>query len=251
MKKIFFLLIIIFTGHYHASAQDTLVWKEASKESRLYHSYRLEISDPPYGLKKIEGLTSKIKAVDDETGLGGKETLNQKIYLPLSFPEKFTYHMIHPESYSQNCDAMPPIQDEQKKIFAQLPDVFGEFNWSERQSKFFLANRDSVILLMRACILKDNRIGLNFKQVIVDINAKEMIPLLISIYNTNKKDHDILTMLMLLMKDNEYDQFLVSASYKKLYADSDASYKACLTFNTANEELIIKRATDFYNGLHK
>jgi hypothetical protein len=250
MKKIFFSLIII-TGHSYSFAQDTMVWKEASKESRLYHSYRLETSNPLYSLKKIEELVSKIKAVDDETGLGGKETLNKKTYLSLSFPEKFTYHMIHPESYSQNCDAMPPIQDEQKKIFAQLPDVFGEFEWSERQTKFFLANRDSVILLMKACITKDNRIGLNFKHVIIDINAKEMIPLLISIYNTNKKDHDILTMLMLLMKDNEYDQFLNSTSYKKLYADSDASYKAYLTFNTANEELIIKRATDFYNGLHK
>lgn len=250
MKKICFSLLVL-SGQYYSSAQDNVARKEASKESRLYHSYRLEISDPPYSLQKIEGLTSKIKAVDDASGMGGKQTLNQKLYLSLSLPEKFTYHMIHPESYSQNCDVMPPIQDEQNKIFAQLPDVFGEFNWSERQSKFFSANRDSVILMMKSCISKDNRIGLNFKQVIVDINAKEMIPLIISIYNANKKDHDILTVLMLLMKDNKYGQFLVSTSYKKLYADKDASYKTYLTFSTANEELIIKGASDFYNGLHK
>jgi hypothetical protein len=53
------------------------------------------------------------------------------------------------------------------------------------------------------------------------------------------------------MKDSEYDQFLLSVSYKKLYADPEASYKSFLTFNTANEALILKRATDFYNGQHQ
>jgi hypothetical protein len=105
---------------------------------------------------------------------------------------------------------------------------------------------------IQACVTKDRRIGLNYKQVLVDINAKEMIPFLISTYNISKKDHDILTVLMLLMKNNEYQPFMVSTSNKKLYgSDEYSSYKAFLVFNTANEELIIKRATDFYNGLAK
>ena len=53
--------------------------------------------------------------------------------------------MIHGESFSQNCDAMPPIQDEHKKIFSYLPDAFDEFAWSDRQSVFFKDNKDSIM----------------------------------------------------------------------------------------------------------
>jgi hypothetical protein len=234
------LLSLSFSLH----AQDK--WKEPSKESQAYHDFREENTDPPYGLKKIEALVSKIKTDEEDNA-----KLNPKAYAALSLREKFTYHMIHGESYSQNCDAMPPVQDEHKKIFARLPDAFGEYAWSERQIKFFKTNRDSVIRWMEEMISKDNRVGLNFKQAIVKMNAKEMIPFLISTYNATKKDHDLLTVLLLLMKENKDKPFLASASYKKLYGDEYASYQAYLGFNTANEELIIKRATDFYNGLKK
>jgi len=250
MKKLC-LLLLVLTAYHYSRAQDDDSNKPSSEESEEYHSYRLEITEPPYGLDKVSALIAKIKRTEGDNGDDGTEALDQKTYLSLSLREKFTYNMIHPESYSQNCDAMPAVQDEQKKIFGQLPDAFGEYSWSEHQSKFFLANKDSVMAWMRSIISKDNRVGLNFKQVMVDINAKEMIPFLINMYNAEKKDHDILTVLMLLMKDNEYDEFLVSLSYKKLYADKESSYKAYLNFNTANEELIIKRATNFYNELHK
>lgn len=220
--------------------------KEPSKESQAYHDYRTENSEPSYGLKKIEAFIKKIKADDEDN-----EKLDVKSYSALTLREKFTYHMIHAESYSQNCDAMPPIQDEHKKIFAQLPDAFGEYGWSDRQINFFKANKDSVIKFMEEIILKDNRVGVNFKEAIVEMNAKEMIPFLVQTYNATKKDHDILTVLLLLMKQNKYQPFMVSTSYKKLYGDEDASYESYLNFNTANEELIIKRATDFYNGLKK
>jgi len=247
MKKTLFLLLLnaLACGSVRAQANDD--YKEASKESEAYHEYRMVLTEPPFGLQKINGLCAKIKAVDTD-GDEGTAILDPKKYSALSFREKFTYHMIHPESFSQNCDAMPTIQDEQKKIFGQLPDAFGDENWSDRQHKFFIAHKDSVIALMQYCITKDKRVGLNFKHAIVDINAKEMIPFLISIYNEQKKDHDILTVLMLLMKNNAYQPFMVSASNKKLYADPDDSYKSYLNFNVENEELIIKRALDFYSG---
>jgi len=243
-------LALTMLSAYCATGQDTLGGKSPSKESHDYDLYRLQSSYPPYGLQKVQEMVRNLKLHDDTVGFGAKRTLSQKAYLSLSLREKFTYHMIFPESYSQNCSMMPPIPDEQDKIFAELPEAFGEYNWSDRQTKFFLANRDSVIQLMRECIAKDKQVGLNFKHVIVDISAREMIPLLISFYNGDKRDHDLLTVLMLLMSESEYDQFLLSASYKKLYADPDASYKSFLIFNTANEALILKRATDFYNGLH-
>jgi len=252
MKKICCCLVMLAV-YTCVMAQDEDEYKRPSEASLAYHEYRLTRTDPPYSLYKIRDLISKLKPADGSDDMGGTIALDQKIYLSLSLREKFTYHMIHPETYSQNCDAMPPIQDEEKKIFGQLPDVFGENSWSDKQNKFFLANRDSVIALMEDCATKQKHIGLHFKHVIVDINAREMIPFIIATYNVDKKDHDLLTVLMLLMKNNEYPEFLTSTSYKKLYANTDyeTSYKAHLVFNIANEALIIKRATDFYNGLHK
>lgn len=239
----FFVCVISF-----AQAEE---WKDASKESHAYHVYREKITRPPDGLEKILGMINKISTDQNIGADEDNSALPLKNYSSLSLREKFTYNMVHGESYSQNCDAMPPIQDEQKKIFARLPDVFGEYSWSTRQRDFFKANKDSVVSLMTASIERTNRVGVNYKQVIVDINAAEMIPLLIKTYNAEKKDHDILTVLMLLMLNDSYGPFLSSVSYKKLYADKVSSYTAYLTFNAANEALIIQRATDFFNGLPK
>ena len=239
MKNFILFFLLFLTNNYLFAQEDSLM-KEPSKESQAYHDFREKNTVPPYGLQKINELL-KLTKVDEEDN----EKIDEKAYLLLSLREKFTYNMIHAESFSQNCDADPPIQDEQKKIFAQLPDAFGEYNWSERQEGFFKANKDSVIELMKASILRTNRVGLNFKKAIVLLYAKEMIPLLIKTYNLNKKDHDILTVLMLLMKESEYPPFINSLSYKKLYADETSSYQAFLSFNAANEELIIKRANAF------
>ena len=103
---------------------------------------------------------------------------------------------------------------------------------------------------MKESVTRTKRIGANFKHAIIEINAKEMIPFLIDTYNIAKKDLDILTVLMHLMKDNKYEPFLKSASYKKLYSD-DSNYMSYLAFNKSNEDLIIKRATDFYNATKK
>ncbi|MFX1707359.1 hypothetical protein PV783_25545 [Chitinophaga sp. CC14] len=246
MKKIVAALLSVFAYSVCFSQEDG-TWVEPSKESQAYHEYRLKISRPPDGLGKVLALIAKTGDDEDEnTSLPPK-----KEYMALSMREKLTYHLLHGESYSQNCDAMPPVPDEHKKIFAQLPDAFGEYSWSQRQQNFMKANRDSVIALMSASIQRSNRVGVNYKKAIIDINGREMIPLLISTYNRDHKDHDILTLLMILMKNNEYAPFLSSASYKKLYADEETSYQAFLNFNTANEALIIERATAFYNGLPK
>ena len=160
--------------------------------------------------------------------------------------------MTHGESYSQNCDVMPRVKDEHKKIFANLPDMFGEYAWSDRQSTFLTTNRDSVIALMKESITRSKRVGVNYKHAILEINAKEMIPFLITVYNsaTSQKDLDLLTLFLELMKNNEYEPFITSGSYRKLYSD-ESGYMSFLNYNKANEELIIKRVTDFYNANKK
>jgi hypothetical protein len=220
--------------------------KRQVDEDLVYHAVRVRLTVPPYGLTKIQALIKKIN-----TDAGDNKPLGQKDYNALSLREKFTYNMIHAESYSQNCDAEPPETNGDKKIFAYLPDAFGEYAWSERQTKFLSGNRDSVIAFMKESMGRTKRAGINFKQAMLEINAREMIPDIIATYRAGKvKDLDLLTVLMQLMKDNEYEPFLLSGSYKKLYAE-ETSYKTYLNYSKGNEDLIIKRSTDFYNAIKK
>jgi hypothetical protein len=97
---------------------------------------------------------------------------------------------------------------------------------------------------------RSKRMGANYKTAIVEINGREMIPYIIEVYNRDRKDRDLLTLLMLLMKNNEYKPFMDSQSFRKLYGDN-ANYYSYLDYNKANEDLIIKRAIDYYNTIGK
>lgn len=215
-------------------------------------AYVHDKTEPPYGLDTVKALIAKIKFVENpEGGETGSKALDEKTYASLSFNEKFTYHMVHPESYSQNCDILPAQPKKTERIYGTLPDVFGEFDWSERQLNFFKNNRDTVTQLMKSLIAKNSFIGTNIKEAIVAMNATEMIPYLTEFYNRKKEDHYILTVLLLLMKENKYPEFVNSTGYKKLYEQASEDYRNAphLVYNKANEDLIIQRATNFYNGL--
>jgi hypothetical protein len=225
-------------------SQDESEYKEASPESQAYHQYRIKTTTPPYGLEKIKALLASTKAGDDDDlALASKE------YTALSFRQRFTYTMIHAESFSQNCDAVPPVQDEHKKISGFLPDAFEEYSWSQRQQDFLIGNRDSVMALIKESATRSKRIGLNYKQAVLEINGWELIPFMVEVYNRDHKDLDILTLFMLMMKENKYAPFLASPSFTKLYGIKSNS-QSFIQFNKANEDLIIKRALDFYKGSH-
>jgi len=246
MKKLIPLLLVL-VATLAARAQDEEKLSEASK---AYHKARQRSTTPPYGIEKVRALLPKMKVVADGESDEGTKALSPAVYSSLSLREKFTYNMIHGEHYFQNCDINMPSYDEEKKIFGELPGVFGEENWSDRQRKFFKDNKDSVVGLIRESIGRTHYVGLNYKQILVEINATEMIPFLVDFYKQQRKDHDILTVLLLLMLNNNYPAFISSQSYNKLYAKGVIRYEAYLTGNTANQDLIMQRATDFYNGLH-
>jgi len=211
-----------------------------SNVDQSYYTYRHKISVPPYGLSKVKLLISKINK-DSESPI-----LNVKAYQSLNLREKFTYTMIHAEDYAQNCDIIEPVPNEHKKIFAYLDEPFPEYVWSERQRLFLNSNRDSIMSLIKASVARSGRMGLNYKEALHAINAKEMIPFIIETFKKDHKDMGLLTLLILMMKENEYQPFLVSESYRKLYKD-EASHRTYIEYNKANEDLIFKRAMDFYH----
>jgi hypothetical protein len=157
--------------------------------------------------------------------------------------------MIHGEIQTQNCDGMPATLGEEAKIFGHPVGPWGEEQaWGDRQTAFLHKNRTKVIGLLRSTMRSRERVGANLKKAIVELHAYELIPDMVSIFNRDKKDNDILSVFFLLMKDGKYKPFLASATYHKLYADEDASYKAFVVANPENKQLTISRATAYYKS---
>lgn len=242
MKNLLSVLLILSTIP-NLFAQDSENAHQ-SLTSRKYHEYRQAITAPSYHLAKINALVSKIKEDKD-----GNLRLPEKAYNALSFEEKFTYTMIHGEDSSQNCDAMMSTVKEESKIFGYFPDAFsgGNIVWSDRQRDFLTKNRSKVVSLLRATIKLRQRVGVNLKDAILEINGKELVPDLIAAYNIKKKDHDILTLLMLMMREDKFPEFIKSTSFTKLYGEN-SNYKGYLEATPANQKLIIERAMTYYKS---
>lgn len=245
MNKWINLILLLMLG-IAAKAQDETP-QQPSKASYAYREFKNYRSVPSYSLAKVKQLLKTIKDEERDDMDGYISALAPKYYNALKLREKFTYHLINPESYSQICDMPPVIMDEERKILGRLTDIYDEANWSDRQWKFFKEHRDSVLFYIKDCSKTYNRVGLNFKRIIEQVNGWELIPYLKEVYlKSKKKDTDILTLFMILMRDNKYPPFLESASWKKLYAVED-QYTSYIDFNTANADLILARVTDFYN----
>jgi hypothetical protein len=208
-----------------------------------------ELSTPHYGLDKVQAAINKV--VHQDYKPQGFFALTNSQYASLTLDEKFTYNMIHAEWYSQMCDMMPLFLYRDSiawRIFPQLPRFFGEYSWSNRQRDFFKNNRDSVIRLIKETIIHDGTAGLNLLTVIVDLNAKELTPLLIDTYRRYHSNHYILTTLMILMKNNRYAEFFRSPQYAQLYdLTSSGAHTDYLPYTTKNIEFILQQATKFYH----
>ena len=214
---------------------------KVSKTSEAYRQSRESVTKPSYGLAKIEKLIKKYKLRDKEDG-----PLPAAEYKKLTTAERFTYHMIFGEVSSQNCDAMPTFVDEEKHIYAYPPGAFqDERAWSDTQLATIKKSKSTFLPLLKATILK-GKIGCNLKQAILELDAVELIPTICEVYKQKRYDHDILSTLMILMKEGKFKPFMDSASYKKLYADDTSSYQSFLVANRENQDLIMSRAMAYY-----
>lgn len=221
-------------------AQDVPTPK-VSAATKRYHDARFRVTEPTYGLAKVKGLVKGIKPDGEDN-----ERLSQAAYDHLTTPEKFTYAMLHGEDMSQNCDAMPWIVDEEKKLFAYPPPIFGgDAAWSKRQMAFLTGHRTEVVRLLRSTMRAKGQVGANLKATIITLRANELIPDLLAVYNRDHYDGDILSVLMILMNDGKYEPFLKSETHRKLFGP-DANYGSYILANEANRKLMAERAMAFY-----
>jgi hypothetical protein len=219
---------------------------KVSAATRAYSLARRQTSYPAYGLAKVRAM---IKASKEDEEMNRR--LSDANYNRLSFAEKFTYNAIHGEDFSQNCEIFAPEKDEEKKIFAYPPGPFDfEQAWGKRQTDFFQQNRAKVISLLRESMKKTSFVGANYKQIMIDLDAWEMIPEIVTQYKRRRTDHDLLSVMNLFMKKGLYPPFLESQSYTKLYSD-ESLYTAYLVANKANQDLIMQRAMAYYKTKRK
>ena len=216
-------------------------WPKPSSASIAYNEYRNTSTTPTFGLSKVRALIKTLKY--DQAG-GMAVTSAQ--WNALTVAERFTYTMIHGEDENQNCDASPPIIDENLKIFAYTTPVFtNERGWSQRQRTYLANNRVAIVGLIRQIITSKHRIGANIKGTIQEINGWELVPDMITLYKRDRKDHDLLTTMMVLMNQDKFPEFLASSSWTKLYGP-EANYQAYISANRANQDLIMQRGARYY-----
>jgi hypothetical protein len=236
----FILIAIVASSISSAQDPDNLKISQASKQ---YSQFRQQNTYPKFQLPKIKEMIKKVKVAK-----GARPILSEAQFKALSVEEKFTYCLYYGEDETQNCDAMLPIENEHKKIFSFIPGAFhDEYTWSERQDKFFESSRIQVAKLVAKNIRSKGRVGANFKSLILRIKLTDVIPDLITVYKADRKDHDILTVLMFLMKEGAYEPFVKSTSHEKLFGES-AMYPSFIEASKANQELIMSRAMAFFKA---
>ena len=119
---------------------------------------------------------------------------------------------------------------------------------SDRQLMCLKTIRNYVMNSIKVDAELKGYLPLNYKSVIIDLNAVEMIPWLVDFFKrkTKEKDGDILTVFFNLMVVNKYPPFMKSISYQWLFVRSDRRPNSII-FNSANAKLTIERAMGLYS----
>lgn len=219
-----------------------------------HHSFSYSKKDhrqpsvPQYGFEKIKRLIAATKKTTKDNFFN--RPISALAFDSLTLREKFTYSMIHPESYLQNCSYYDNL-NEQGKIYRRLTPGYNENTLSKRQRGFLQQNRDSVLVWVKEFFIKNKTIGINLKQAITEVNGWEAIPLLTSNYKANKSDGHVLTTLIMLMKNGGFEKFLKSPIHEELYAKGKRIYFATIDHNKDNERFLLKTSGEYFEKCNK
>ncbi|CVK16697.1 hypothetical protein Ga0061079_10987 [Apibacter mensalis] len=251
MKEKYLLIILLMFTIYNAQETENKTYVDSSNTNNSYRKERLKNSIPSYNLSKIEKLIAKSMSMNSFEETKNTDNINfhlsEKDFNKLTIKEKFTYTMIYPEIIPSNVNTDSTIIHEENKIFGMLPSSNNYPKWSVRQKKFLNQYRKNIQEFIQESSSKNQYMGLNFKKALLEINAIESIPFLINFYNsTDKNDKDLLTVLMLLVKNGKYYPFIRSNVYRQLYNDNENIQEFYIDYSDKNEEYILKTAHNFY-----
>lgn len=224
-----FLLFICLVG----AGATTLAQNKEAEEINFYivNDGRTMNSKSPFGYEKLEKMKAAMKL------------MSQAAFDSLSPEEKFTFAMSFPEQFQQICAFRPP-QELKGKIYLNLAYVFTGSVMSKRQKEFLLNNPRQTIDLIRQTTTDTSFIGYNYKLTIRDLNAFELVPLVIANYRKTH-DNDLLSLLIEMMLKNRYAPFLRSEIGKEFKTEMDFRYnKRFLAFTKERERIILKYATE-------
>jgi hypothetical protein len=181
----------------------------------------------------------------------GDIRLSDGEFRSLSPLEKFIYAHKYPESSMQTCGLYDMARD-MSLIPANIPYLFDGERMSERQIKSLQDNRDSTMDYLSNCIDFYSHIPLGYKKTIIEINGWEFIPSILSLEEKMNrrdtgtvKDPYIYSLLMVLMKNNKFKDFIATTTYKKLYGES-ASYREKISYTADIRNQIRELSQKFY-----
>jgi hypothetical protein len=165
--------------------------------------------------------------------------LTEKEFNQLNIKEHLYYAFCFPEMSTQICAMYMPDKNKDKKIQLFLPFPEDVRVLSERQSNKLKENKDSVVVYLNQCIDNAKTLDTEFKSNLTEVDAYLCIPNLIARYKkASKKDNELLTTLVMLMRNSDYAPLTESAMIQKAYESS--THEGQIPSIPANEENIKK-----------
>lgn len=253
-KLMFFISFFILSNTILFAQDDPSECKQYPKDAKTVLKKKLG--------KKYDSLVRLKDGWEDDSDYSYYLTDNE--FKNLSSYESFVYCLLFPEMFNQNCDPIEEIDEEnywdhnaQSKAIKPELRVYGyistydDFSLSDRQVEKLKRNRSQIIQYIKQNVEGKTKIPCNYKNIIIQTNAIESIPWLISFFNNNshKRDKEILTVLCSIMYQNNYKPFMESKTCAKLYLGLKRT--DYIEFNSANIKLTFERAMAFYNSKYK
>lgn len=175
--------------------------------------------------------------------------LSSETFRSLNTRDMFSYCMIAPEFYMQNCGSLGRMRGRQIFGVFYRGDIPLEY-WSKRQLVALHANRDSVVKYIVQMWPALDFIGENTKDLLVELMVWELIPKVLDKLQVSPADNELYSLLVQIMMRLKFRPFEESPIYEQLYGP--ASYIGSqVESNDDNRNEIIKLAKDCFETRDK
>jgi hypothetical protein len=175
--------------------------------------------------------------------------LSVQTFKSLNTRDMFSYCMLAPEFYMQNCGSLGRMRGQHIFGVFYRGDIPLEY-WSDRQLVALHANRDSVVKYIAQMWPTLDFIGENTKDLLVELMVWELMPNVLDKLQVSPADNELYSILVQIMMRLKFRPFEESSIYEQLYGP--ASYIGSqVESNEDNRNEIIKMARNCFETLHK